>query len=106
VIDGSDTKISASQSISCRFYGASIPTADQSMESLTLLSSHQSIGDIAVFVNEFVKTQWPGVKQVVTFGGSYPGALSAWIRLRLPHLITAAFATSSPVHAIIDFTGA
>ena len=68
-------------------------------------TDNQSIGDVAVFVNEFVKSQWPGVTQVVTFGGSYPGALSAWIRLRLPHLISAAFSTSSPVRAVIDFTG-
>ena len=52
-----------------------------------------------------LKVKWPGVTQVVTFGGSYPGALSAWIRLRLPHLVSAAFSTSSPVEAVIDFTG-
>jgi hypothetical protein len=41
--------------------------------------------------------------RVVTFGGSYPGALSAWARLRLPHLVTAAVSTSSPVLASFDF---
>jgi serine protease 16 len=31
------------------------------------------------------------------------GAVSAWTRLRLPHLVHAAFSTSSPVQAVIDF---
>jgi hypothetical protein len=53
-----------------------------------------------------VQEQWPGISQVVTFGGSYAGALSGFLRLRLPHLISAAFATSSPVQAVVDFVGA
>lgn len=32
------------------------------------------------------------------------GALSAWARLRLPHLISFAFSTSSPVHAQYEFS--
>jgi serine protease 16 len=91
-----------------RFYGASIPTADLTTESLSLLSSHQAIGDIARFLNGYVSPTFnitfPNTK-VVTFGGSYPGALSAWARLRLPHLITVAVSTSSPVRASFDFTG-
>ena len=43
--------------------------------------------------------------KIVTFGGSYPGALSAWTRLRLPHLVHTAVSTSSPVKAVVDFTG-
>jgi hypothetical protein len=33
------------------------------------------------------------------------GALSAWARLRLPHIIHTALSTSSPVQADFDFTG-
>ena len=87
------------------FYGASIPTPDLSTDALGYLSSHQAVGDIARFLGEYVPSRWPGATRVVTFGGSYPGALSAWARLRLPHLIYAAFSTSSPVEAIVDFTG-
>lgn len=32
------------------------------------------------------------------------GALSAWARLRLPHLVSFAFSTSSPVHAQYEFS--
>jgi serine protease 16 len=91
-----------------RFYGASIPTVDLTTESLALLSSHQAIGDIASFLRNHVaptfNISFPKTK-VVTFGGSYPGALSAWARLRLPHLITVGVSTSSPVQASYDFTG-
>jgi hypothetical protein len=37
------------------FYGASLPTPDLSMGSLSVLSSHQAVGDVAVFLNEYVK---------------------------------------------------
>jgi serine protease 16 len=87
-----------------RYYGASIPTPDFSIDNLAYLSSHQAVGDVARFLGEFVPTQW-NVTRVITFGGSYPGALSAWLRLRLPHLVYGSFSTSSPVGLVVDFTG-
>ena len=41
--------------------------------------------------------------RVITFGGSYPGMMSAWSRLKYPHLIFAAVSNSSPVQAQLDF---
>lgn len=90
-------------SLEHRFYGASAPTADLSVDSLGLLTSQQAVGDVARFLATYVRTAFPGVKRVVTFGGSYPGALSAWLRLKIPHLVWAAFSTSSPVEAQVDF---
>ena len=92
-------------SLEHRFYGASIPTTNLSVENLAYLSSGQAIADVAKFLSDYVPSRWPGVTKTVTFGGSYPGVLSAWLRLRLPHLVHAAFSTSSPVEAIVDFTG-
>lgn len=41
----------------------------------------------------------------VTFGGSYSGAMSAWMRLKHPELIDIAMATSGPVQAEYDYVG-
>jgi hypothetical protein len=62
-------------SLEHRFYGASIPTADLSVQSLRLLSSHQSIADIASFYSEFLVPTFnlSAANKVVSFGGSYPG---------------------------------
>jgi len=93
-------------SLEHRFYGASQPSRDWTPASLARLSSHQAVGDVARFLRAHVgptyNVTFPATK-VVTFGGSYPGALSAWVRLRLPHLVTAAVSTSSPVLASFDF---
>jgi len=40
---------------------------------------------------------------VITFGGSYPGNLAAWFRLKFPHQTIASVASSAPVQADLDF---
>lgn len=91
-----------------RFFGASIPTADLTTASLRHLSSPQAIGDTARFITEYLIPTFDldlSMNKIVTFGGSYPGALSAFLRQKLPHLIHSAFASSAPVLAVADFTG-
>jgi serine protease 16 len=89
-----------------RFYGKSLPLPDWSTESLRYLSSQQAIADISTFILS-MKEQYslgPGNKWI-SFGGSYPGMLSAWSRLKLPHLVHAAVSSSSPVLAQLDLQG-
>ncbi|KAL0212158.1 hypothetical protein RCL1_005784 [Eukaryota sp. TZLM3-RCL] len=93
-----------------RFYGESIPTLGQpkalSAKNLELLNSRQALADLAHFINSFKTnvTETTGNKhKVISVGGSYPGALSAWLRVRYPHLIDAAISSSGVVNSIVDF---
>ncbi|KAF7272437.1 hypothetical protein GWI33_014783 [Rhynchophorus ferrugineus] len=87
-----------------RYYGKSHPTEDLSVENLKFLTSQQALADIAAFITETNRefNLAPDVKWIV-FGGSYPGSLAAWARLKYPHLIHGAVSTSGPLLAIADF---
>lgn len=68
------------------------------------LSSEQALADIAVF-HDFIVNKYQLTKnnKWISFGGSYSGALSAWLRIKYPHLISAAIATSAPVQPELNF---
>ncbi|XP_060582512.1 thymus-specific serine protease-like [Ruditapes philippinarum] len=89
-----------------RFYGASLNDDGLQLEELQHLSSQQALADLATFVNHIQKEYGiPDSTPWVSFGGSYPGALSAWFRLKYPHLVVAAVASSAPVQAVTNFEG-
>jgi pimeloyl-ACP methyl ester carboxylesterase len=64
------------------------------------LSSSQALADLAYFI----KAQNMPERPWVVFGGSYGGSLSAWARLKYPHLIHASIAASAPLEPKIDYT--
>lgn len=74
-----------------------------SVKNLVYLTSEQALQDAANFI-EFLKKKYKlhGNKWIV-FGGSYPGSLAAWFRLKYPHLAAGAVASSAPVKAVLDF---
>jgi hypothetical protein len=86
-----------------RFYGQSMPAADLSTQNLRLLSTQQALADYAEFRN-FISNKYNATKSKwISFGGSYSGSLSAWFRMKYPHLIDGSIATSAPVLAQLDF---
>jgi serine protease 16 len=89
-----------------RFYGGSQPTKDFATSSLRYLSSQQALADLASF-HDFIQTEYKLTVQNrwVAFGGSYPGMLAGWFRLKYPHLVWAAVASSAPVEAIENYQG-
>jgi serine protease 16 len=78
---------------------------DASTENLAYLTSKQALADLAAFRN-FIHTSYglSDSNRWIAFGGSYPGALAAWFRLKYPNLVYAAVSSSAPVKAIVDFS--
>lgn len=97
-------------SLEHRYYGKSSPFNSLTTENLKYLSSKQALFDLAVFRQYYqeslnlklnrsnVENRW------FVFGVSYSGALSAWFRLKFPHLTCGSLASSAVVQAIYNFT--
>jgi len=92
-----------------RYYGCHNMSAcpvtdfDDVTSSLEFLTSRQAVEDVANFVRTMndmygltAQNKW------VTWGGSYPGMLAGWSRLKHPELIHASVASSAPVLAQVD----
>ncbi|GKY98327.1 hypothetical protein MPSEU_000790300 [Mayamaea pseudoterrestris] len=90
-----------------RYYGESFPEfawneSPVTNENLVYLSSKQAVQDIGHFITTR-NTKLPKSTIWIAFGGSYPGMLAAWSRLKLPHLISMAVSNSAPVQVVLDF---
>ncbi|PRP86137.1 hypothetical protein PROFUN_03124 [Planoprotostelium fungivorum] len=92
-------------SVEHRFYGESQPFPDLSTDNLRLLSSQQALADLANFIVHLKEQYGAPDAPVITFGGSYPGALAAWFRMKYPHVTMGSIASSAPVFAALDFYG-
>ena len=108
-------------SLEHRYYGKSYPRFEDKeggeespvlSKNLEYLSSRQALADIAAFVSRMngraagvfrPRTDGRSIRWVA-FGGSYPGMLSAWSRLRFPHLIHASVSNSAPVQPRLNFS--
>ena len=91
-------------SIEHRYYGDSIPTASFSTPNLRWLGTEQALADAAAFV-QAMNAKHGLTGPWISFGGSYSGELSAWVRIKYPHLVFAAVASSAPVTANVDYDG-
>jgi serine protease 16 len=104
------------------------PSSPVTNENLVYLSSRQAVTDIGHFISSMqhgqhdatqsqaqTQAQAPTQAQAqtqdslsstvkwVTFGGSYPGMVAAWARLKYPHAVAAAVSNSAPLQAQLDF---
>ncbi|KAI3989122.1 hypothetical protein MKX01_033158 [Papaver californicum] len=93
-----------------RYYGKSSPFNTLSTENLKYLSSKQALFDLAVFRQFYQESLNKKLNRSKTdnpwivFGVSYSGALSAWFRLKFPHLTCGSLASSAVVQAVYNFT--
>ena len=87
-----------------RFYGTSTPAGPPpfSSDALRLLTPQQALADTAALI-EAKRRQFgctargtPGYCPAITLGGSYPGWLSAMMRLRYPAVVDMAYSASAP----------
>ncbi|XP_052232753.1 putative serine protease F56F10.1 [Dreissena polymorpha] len=86
-----------------RYYGESHPVPDLSLSNLRYLNSRQALADLAQFIDFFRIRMKLSNNKLITFGGSYPGSLSAWFRSKYPQYVDGADATSAPIYAQVDF---
>ncbi|WKX92494.1 hypothetical protein Q1695_010488 [Nippostrongylus brasiliensis] len=87
-----------------RYYGESIvyDRNGQPNGDLTYLSSLQMLNDVANFIRT-INSRMSTPATWITFGGSYSGALSLWMRELFPDVVHGAVGSSAPVEAKVDF---
>ncbi|VDO67481.1 unnamed protein product [Heligmosomoides polygyrus] len=86
-----------------RYYGESVVLGYDSTSNY-YLSSLQMLYDVANFIRN-VNSQTGAPTTWITFGGSYSGALSLWMRQLFPDVVQGAVGSSAPVEAKLDFYG-
>ncbi|RDX77842.1 putative serine protease EDA2 [Mucuna pruriens] len=97
-------------SLEHRYYGKSSPFNSLETKNLKYLSSKQALFDLAVFRQYYQNSLNAKLNRTkienpwFVFGGSYSGALSAWFRLKFPHLTCGSLASSAVVLAVYNYT--
>ncbi|THH02794.1 hypothetical protein EW026_g112 [Hermanssonia centrifuga] len=89
-----------------RYYGASVPAANFTTDSLRWLNIEQALADSANFM---ANVKFPGINEDLTapgtpwiyYGGSYAGSRSAHMRVLYPELVYGAIASSGVTYATI-----
>lgn len=82
------------------------------MAGLKYLNTKQALADLAFFIEWYQKTYINipsdlavgNLNKWIALGGSYPGAMSAWFRIKYPHLVVGSISSSGVVNAILNFT--
>jgi pimeloyl-ACP methyl ester carboxylesterase len=87
-----------------RYYGESFPAPLSDKVTMTTLHVETALEDLSSFIIA-QKASLGFTGKVLVVGGSYPGALSAWFRLKYPEIADASWSSSGVVNAVYNFTG-
>ncbi|MBC7692178.1 MAG: septum formation initiator [Methylotenera sp.] len=85
-----------------RYFGKSQPFPEMTTANMKYLTTSNALKDLATF-QTFTMQKLNLKGKWVSIGGSYPGALSAYYRLKFPNLIAGSLASSAPVLARANF---
>lgn len=104
-IDLANTTQSLVVSLEHRYFGKSHPFKELTTQNLTYLTSDQALADLAEFITFFKHQRFPKDEPtVLVVGGSYPGTLSSYFRLKYPHLSNFSWSSSAPLWVKNNFT--
>lgn len=91
-----------------RYFGDSQPFTDLSTEHFRYLTIDQALADLANFISHVVlnhpQASTTQKVRIGVVGGSYPGALSSWFRMKYPQFAYASWSSSAPVYIKNNFT--
>ena len=73
-------------------------------QDLLSLTVENALADLAAFMRAQEAALGGGKRTWLMVGGSYPGALSSWFRLKYPDLATASWSSSGVILAVEKFT--
>lgn len=93
-----------------RYYGTSWPVSDLSTENFRFLTTAQAMADEAYFAQNI---KFPGLEEHgdltskttawISYGGSYAGAFSAFLRVQYPNVFWGSISSSGVTKAIWDY---
>ncbi|XVF46806.1 hypothetical protein PTKIN_Ptkin03bG0057900 [Pterospermum kingtungense] len=92
-----------------RYYGESMPfgyteIAGQNSSTLGYFSSSQALADYAQLIIDLKRNLSAESCPIIAIGGSYGGMLASWFRLKYPHIVIGALASSAPILYFDDIT--
>lgn len=88
-----------------RYFGESHPFEELTAQNLKFLTSDQALADLAYFIETYIHDNYHGKRPtVLVVGGSYPGTLSSYFRLKYPHIANFSWASSPPLLVKNNFT--